>query len=147
MQKAATSKPRKAVRPDMNVTPLVDVVLVLLIIFMVVTPQMEKSAPVDLPGIFNPDPEVKSLAPVEITIAKDGSLSIEKTVYDQASLTARLKDIHAAEPDRRAVLRGDRSLAYHEVKRVFAKVKEVGFPGVSLLVADLGQKEEVPHGN
>lgn len=146
MQNVA-SKPRRQVRPDMNVTPLVDVVLVLLIIFMVVTPQMEKSAPVDLPGIFYPDPEVKSLAPLEITIAKDGSLSIEKTAYDLDGLTERLKEIHAAEPDRRAVLRGDRSLDYQKVRGVFAKVKDVGFPGVSLLVAELAQNEEVPHGN
>ena len=147
MQNSAFSKPRKAVRPDMNVTPLVDVVLVLLIIFMVVTPQMEKSAPVDLPGIFFPDPEVKSLAPVEITIAKDGALSIEKSAYDLEGLTKRLREIHAAEPGRRAVLRGDRSLDYAEVKQVFAKVKEVGFPGVSLLVAELAPKSEDSHGN
>ncbi len=44
-------------QPVMNVTPLVDVVLVLLIIFMVVIPMMEKTAPVDLPSIFNADPE------------------------------------------------------------------------------------------
>jgi biopolymer transport protein ExbD/biopolymer transport protein TolR len=131
----------------MNVTPLVDVVLVLLIIFMVVTPQMGKSAPADLPGIFFPDPEAKSLSPVEITIAKDGSLSIEKTAFDLAGLSERLKEIHAGEPERRAVLRGDRSLDYHEVKAVFAKVKEVGFPGVSLLVAERAQKGEESHGN
>lgn len=133
---SATSKPHKGVRPDMNVTPLVDVVLVLLIIFMLITPQMDKNVPVDLPGIMNPDPEVKSLAPVEITIARDGSLTVEKTAYDREGLAARLRQIHAGEPLRRAVLRGDQALAYKQVRELFSLVKDAGFPGVSLMVAD-----------
>ena len=62
--------PADSVRPDINVTPLVDVVLVLLIIFMVVAPRMDQDVPVDLPGIFNPDPEVETaMDPVKLSVA------------------------------------------------------------------------------
>ena len=68
----------KGPSPDMNVTPLVDVVLVLLIIFMVVTPQMEAGAMVDLPAVRNPDPQHKSMKPITVSVTAKAELWIEK---------------------------------------------------------------------
>ena len=70
------------VRPEINVTPLVDVVLVLLIIFMVVAPRLDQDLPVELPGIFNPDPDVKLADPFKLTIQKAGEFYVDEKPYD-----------------------------------------------------------------
>ena len=66
----------------MNVTPLVDVVLVLLIIFMVVAPRLNQDIQVELPGIFNPDPDAKAIDPLKVTVAKAGEFWINEQQYD-----------------------------------------------------------------
>jgi biopolymer transport protein TolR len=125
------------VQPDMNVTPLVDVVLVLLIIFMVVAPQMEQDVPVELPGIFNPDADVDAASdPIKLTVAKDGAYYVDKERYDLDGAITVLSDRHAAEPLRRLVLRGDAKLTYGEVRGVLSRAQQVGFPGMSFLVGE-----------
>ncbi len=129
--------PRDAVRPDINVTPLVDVVLVLLIIFMVVAPRMDQDVPVDLPGIFNPDPEVEtSMDPVKLSVAKAGEYYIDEQKYDLDGAIAALAAEHAAEPLRRLVLRADAKLTYKDVREILARSQQVGFPGMSLMVGE-----------
>jgi len=125
------------VLPDMNVTPLVDVVLVLLIIFMVVAPQMEQDIPVELPGIFNPDPDTKgAIDPLKVSVAKPGEYYIEQTKYDLDGAVEQLGIEHATEPMRRIVLRADANLTYGDVRALFARAQEIGFPGMSLLVGE-----------
>jgi biopolymer transport protein ExbD len=118
--------------PVMNVTPLVDVVLVLLIIFMVVIPAMEKSAQVDLPSIFNVDPEAKSKTdPFTLSLTTDGSIYLEQDLLAPDAFLNKLREANEREPSRRLVLRADRAAHYGEV-----------FPGVSLRVNELkGTKE------
>jgi biopolymer transport protein TolR len=124
-------------RPDMNVTPLVDVVLVLLIIFMVVAPQLEKDVQVDLPGIFNPDPEVEgNVDPLKVSVAKAGEFHIDERTLDLDGAIAYLSDAHAAEPMRRLVLRGDARLKYGDVRQFMARAQEVGFPGLNFMVSE-----------
>jgi len=126
-----------AVQPDMNVTPLVDVVLVLLIIFMVVAPQMDQDVPVDLPGIFHPDPDTKgAVDPLKVTVAKAGEYYIEQTKYDLDGAIEQLTNEHALDPMRRVVLRADANLTYGDVRTIFARAQEIGFPGMSLLVGE-----------
>jgi biopolymer transport protein ExbD/biopolymer transport protein TolR len=124
------------VRPAINVTPLVDVVLVLLIIFMVVVPRLDQDVQVELPGIFNPDPDIKVSDPVKVTIPQAGEYLLGSERYDLDRLIERLAAEHAADPLRRLVLRADVRLPYGEVRAVFARTQEVGFPGVSLLVGE-----------
>ena len=125
------------VQPDMNVTPLVDVVLVLLIIFMVVAPRLDQDVPVDLPGIFNPDPEVEvSAEPLKVTVGKDGGYHIDGVKYDLDGAIGFLSDAHAAEPLRRLVLRADARLTYGQVRELFARAQQVGFPGIALMVGE-----------
>jgi len=133
-------RPRKAsvVQPDMNVTPLVDVVLVLLIIFMVVAPRMEQDIPVTLPGIFNPDPDVDVQSPpIQVTVKDAGQYHIDGQTYDLDTAVATLALQHAADPYRRLDLRGDTKLKYKDVREIYGRVQQLGFPGLSLLASDL----------
>jgi biopolymer transport protein ExbD len=125
-------------RPIMNVTPLVDVVLVLLIIFMVVIPMMEKSAQVELPSIFNVDPEAKGKTdPFTLSLVADGSLYFEQEALDPERFAATLRAANDREPQRRLVLRADRTAHYVEVRKLFKACQNIGFPGISLRVNEL----------
>jgi biopolymer transport protein TolR len=127
----------QGVSPDINVTPLVDVVLVLLIIFMVVAPRMDQDVPVDLPGIFNPDPEVETaMDPVKLSVANAGEYFIDEQQYDLDGAIAALAAEHATEPLRRLVLRADSKLTYKDVRDILARSQQVGFPGMSLMVGE-----------
>ena len=129
--------------PSMNVTPLVDVVLVLLIIFMVVLPSMENDAPVELPSIFHVDAEPRGATdPVTVSITADARLFLEQETLPRDVIEQRLRAIHEAEPLRRVILRGDSTLRYEEVRDVFRLCQGIGFPGVSLRVGERGAEEE-----
>lgn len=139
----SSRKPRRAhSEPDINVTPLVDVVLVLLIIFMVIAPEMEHGERVELPAITTPDDGPKpKIQPVLVTISAAGNLFIEKeAIGDTASLVERLKAAHAAEPDRKIVLKGDASLPYSKLRALLLEVQNGGLPGVALSVTQKGGK-------
>jgi biopolymer transport protein TolR len=124
------------IQPDINVTPLVDVVLVLLIIFMVVAPRMDQDVQVELPGIYNPDPDVKIADPIKISAAKAGEYHIGDQTYDFDALTAQLAAERAQDPLKRLAFRGDASLKYGEVRALLAKTQELGFPGMSFMVGE-----------
>ncbi|WNG32676.1 biopolymer transporter ExbD [Archangium minus] len=124
--------------PEMNVTPLVDVVLVLLIIFMVVTPQLEAGAAVELPAVVNPDKgEDNSLTPTTVSLTAQGALFLDRKEVPREQLVERLKAIHEKDPESRVVLKADRAVRYAEVRGVFKTLQDIGFPGISLQVVDL----------
>ncbi|MBM4780642.1 MAG: biopolymer transporter ExbD [Archangiaceae bacterium] len=125
----------------MNVTPLVDVVLVLLIIFMVVTPQMEAGVSVTLPSIKNPDTGNGSLQPTTVTLTKDGKFFFEKEALEVGPLMERLKEVHATKPEGRVVLKADKELGYGKVRELFKACQDLGFPGVSLQVIDVANRQ------
>jgi biopolymer transport protein TolR len=129
----------------MNVTPLVDVVLVLLIIFMVVAPRMDQDVQVDLPGIFNPDPEVEtSLDPLKVTVARSGEYYINDQKYGLDEAIEILSSEHAAEPLRRLVLRADAKLSYGQMRDIFSRSQKVGFPGIALMVGEKNRTGRPP---
>jgi biopolymer transport protein TolR len=129
-------KARPRVKADINVTPLVDVVLVLLIIFMVVAPQLESGVAVALPAIFNPDQGNTSLEPTTVTLTREGKLYFEKEPIELEALKERLSKLHAEKPDSRLVLKADQALGYGRVRSLFKACQDLGFPGVSLQVLD-----------
>ena len=131
------AKTRKQIEPEMNVTPLVDVVLVLLIIFMVIAPQMEAGAAVNLPGILHPDPKNEGKTdPLTVSVTKDGAIYWEKERVEKTQLVERLKSAHDANASRRIVLRADRDARYDAVRELFKLAQDTGFSGVSLQVGD-----------
>ena len=122
-------------QPVMNVTPLVDVVLVLLIIFMVVVPMLDKSAQIELQAIFNVDQDPKGKAdPFTLSLTRDGRLYFEQEQLSAEALRMRLVAALEREPTRRLILRADRSAPYGEVRKLFATCQKIGFPGISLRV-------------
>jgi biopolymer transport protein TolR len=126
--------------PVMNVTPLVDVVLVLLIIFMVIIPAMDKQVQVDLPGIFNVDEEAKSKTdPYTLLVTKDGDLYFEQERLAPDQFIEKLRAANQRDQSRRLILRADRSARYADVRALFKICQEVGFPGISLRVNELKQ--------
>jgi biopolymer transport protein TolR len=130
------------VQPDINVTPLVDVVLVLLIIFMVVTPALQQDVPLDLPGVFNPDPENENaIDPIKVSMPRAGEYHLEGERYDLDGLVRQLIDKHMSDPERRLVLRGDQKLPYADVRLVMARIQQIGFPGVNFMVGDRHRSE------
>lgn len=129
--------------PAMNVTPLVDIVLVLLIIFMVVLPSMEQDAPVELPSIFHVDEEPEGRTdPATVSITADERLFLEQDELSREDLEAQLRTLHETEPLRRVILRGDGALQYEDVRDVFALCQQIGFPGISLRVGERGGERE-----
>lgn len=122
-------------RPVMNVTPLVDVVLVLLIIFMVVIPAMDQAVEVQVPGIFNVDEKADEKAkPFVLSLSDKGALYLDEDEVKPASLEASLRAASRREPQRKLVLRADVGVSYGHARRIYRVVQEVGFPGVSLRV-------------
>ncbi len=113
---------------ELNITPLLDLVFVLLIIFMITTPLMEQQLPVDLPkastSIATSLPDPKSI--LTLTLAKDGStlLGSEKIRLDQ--LTSLLTQRKARDPQLVVSLRADSSLPYETVFRALEAVRSAG---------------------
>jgi biopolymer transport protein TolR len=143
IQASTSGRHRQRSAPEINVTPLVDVVLVLLIIFMVIAPSLEHGERVELPGIMQPDRTQKGkLDPITVTVARSGTVYVEKAATTIEALPAQLADIHAREPDRRVVLKGDGLASYQKVRDVFAVVQNAGFSGVSLQVQKRGGGKE-----
>lgn len=138
MKKFGGGKARPS--PAMNVTPLVDIVLVLLIIFMVVLPSMEQDAPLEVPSIFNVDEEPEGRTdPITVSIDRDARLYLEQDPIEREALETELRSIHEAQPLRRVILRGDGGLSYHQVRELFAMCQSLGLPGVSLRVGERAQ--------
>jgi len=134
-------RPERA-RPDINVTPLVDVVLVLLIIFMVVIPQMQAGANVNVPGIAHPDAksDLKN-PPITLSVTANGSMFLEKKPVYRTELISLLQQGHARQPGSKLTLKGDRRAPYGLLRSIFKDAHGVGFPGISLQVGDLRKGE------
>ncbi len=119
----------------MNVTPLVDVVLVLLIIFMVVIPALQQGLAIEIPGITHPDKKNDAGGPpFMLSINKDGDVYFEEDEVPWNQLETRLKAAAKREPGKRVVLRGDKGAKYAQVRRLYRIAQDVGFPGVSMRV-------------
>ena len=131
-----TGKPGKGPKPSINVTPLVDVVLVLLIIFMVIIPNMQEGKPIELVDVFNPDKDADDkLEPLAVTIDVNEVLTIGDRDMSRESAIAELRLVYAATPRRRMILRGDARLRFAVLRGLFKDIQEIGFRGVSLEVA------------
>jgi biopolymer transport protein TolR len=122
---------------EINVTPFVDVMLVLLIIFMVAAPLMTVGVPVELPktaaGALPSDAE----EPLTVTIAADGRVLIQTTETDIAELVTKLQAIASERASTRVYLRADGAVAYEQVVQVMGALNAGGFSDIGL-VTDTG---------
>ena len=120
---------------EINVTPFVDVMLVLLIVFMVTAPLLTVGVPVDLPktkaGQINADQ-----APLVVTIRDDGTLYLQDNEIEPDKLIPRLSAISDANKTARIFVRGDKNVAYGEVIVLMGRIQTAGFERVAL-VAEL----------
>jgi len=130
---APASSRRPGLKPEINVTPLVDVVLVLLIIFMVIAPQLEAGERVELPGIAHVDQKSK-LEALTLTVTASGRYLLEKEVLEEKALDAQLAAAHQRQQEKRLVLKADRGVKYGKMRELFARAQKIGFPGVALMV-------------
>ena len=125
---------------DINITPMVDVMLVLLIIFMVAAPLMVAGVPVNLPKTS----AVKlgqTTKPMVVTLTPEGSLQVREEMIPSSEIVTRLMTIRAAEGDKVVYVRADKARAYGDVMDVLGKVGEAGYGRVSLLA----QPSTTPH--
>ena len=120
-----------ALQSDINVTPLVDVCLVLLIIFMVVLPTMVIGMPVKLPAATT----ASSTAPEQlfVTVKDDGSVYLGTIVLRKEQIASELQRLHAQSPNRPVGVRGDQRVAYGDVAGVLDACRAAGFNDVRLI--------------
>src|SRR3954469_14521044 len=124
----------KGATPEINITPLVDVVLVLLIIFMVVTPALNEGAQIELPKVLMPDAKQKDLHPIEVTIAPDGTTVVEKQTISPKDLKRTLISLHEKDGTRSLMLKSDQTMKWGKMRSTLAELQDIGFKGVLLKV-------------
>jgi biopolymer transport protein TolR len=117
---------------DINVTPLVDVMLVLLVVFMVTAPLLTVGVPVDLPQTAAP-PINEPKEPTVITVNKEGSIYIQDTNIPMDGLVAKLQAVTNSNPDAVLYVRGDKDINYGKVLEVMSLISNAGFHKVSLV--------------
>jgi biopolymer transport protein ExbD len=127
---------RGGIKNDINITPLIDVVLVLLIIFMVITPMLQRGKDVKLPVAHKADEEKKDSDPIILSLTQDKRIFVEADAYDEASLPARMQAEMLASPNRRVMLKGDERLEFGDVRKVMDILRKNGVKGVSLGVQE-----------
>ncbi|WNG39033.1 biopolymer transporter ExbD [Archangium minus] len=126
-------------KAEINVTPLVDVVLVLLIIFMVVTPMLQRGKNVTLPKakeIENKKTDTKDNALI-LSVTPDKKLYLDNDPLDEKALEDRLKGVLAKDPVRRILLKADNSLRVGDVRKVMDVARKANAKRVSLGVEQL----------
>jgi biopolymer transport protein TolR len=117
---------------EINITPMVDVMLVLLIIFMVAAPLMVAGVPVELPKT-SAARLGQSKKPMVVTLTADGRLQIRNEFVSNDRLVPRLREIRADEGDAVVYVRGDKNVAYGDVMNILGLVGQSGYARVSLL--------------
>ena len=122
---------------EINVTPMVDVMLVLLIIFMVAAPLMTTGVPVQLPKTTAAK-VAQSQKPLEVSIDKDGNPFIAKDGFTPETILPRLRQLKAENPEQVVLVRGDRDVPYGRIMEVMGLVGQAGFTKVSLIAQSAG---------
>ena len=133
-----SGKRRRRLMSEINVTPMVDVMLVLLIIFMITSPMLVAGIEVDLP-------ETDSAAvsgqfkPLVISIDKNAEIFIFDSKIDQNSLIQKLKDITKEKTDTKIFVKGDKNVSYGVIVEIMAHIHNAGFTKVAL-ISDIKHK-------
>ena len=130
----AASRFKRTPLSEINVTPMVDVMLVLLVIFMVTAPMMTVGVPVDLPKT-----QAKSLhekvEPLTISVTQEGKIYLQETEVDLATLVPKLQAITQAKKDTSIYVRGDQKISYGLILKIMGAITAAGFDKVALVAA------------
>jgi biopolymer transport protein TolR len=133
----AVGPSRGGAKSDINVTPLVDVCLVLLIIFMVVTPMLQRGKDVKLPRAKDVDAERKDTEPIILSVTSDHKIWLDKELCTEETLEEKLRGTLENAPEKQVMLKGDASLEYGEIRRVMKIAEKVKARGVQLAVEEI----------
>lgn len=134
IHKRRRSRSTHVAMSEINVTPFVDVMLVLLIIFMVAAPLLQVGVPIELPESKGKQLETNSKSePLAITVQKNGDVFIGETKVDLDDISKKLKAIAKNGYDEPIFVRGDRGVTYGVVLRVMGRIVDGGFKKVSLI--------------
>jgi biopolymer transport protein ExbD len=128
----------KGLTSDINVTPFVDICLVLLIIFMVVTPMLQEGITVQLPYAKNTDKKDPDDAhAIIVAVPNASTIYVQKKQIPRDQFQAEMAEIHDRMPDNFVLIKADRSLKYGDVRRVMIETNEAGFSEVSLVTEQM----------
>src|SRR3954470_17279079 len=122
---------------EINVTPLVDVMLVLLVIFMITAPLLQVGVPVDLPKTSARQVGGKD-EPLVVSVNAKDEVFLGETKYELADLAAKLKAVYGEKPDQRVFIRGDKAINYGRMMEVMGVVIDSGFRQLGLLGEQAG---------
>ena len=117
---------------DINVTPMVDVMLVLLVIFMITAPLLQVGVPVDLPKTSAQQVGGKD-EPLVVSVNSKDEVFLGDTQYELKDLADKLKAVHEEKPDQRVFIRGDKAINYGRMMEVMGVVIDSGFRQLGLL--------------
>ena len=130
----------KGVKSEINVTPLVDVVLVLLIIFMVITPMLQRGKPVVLPDARHVSALKQGGDPIMVSITRDGKLWIDKDEVQKADLAQMLQIQMQIHPGSPVLVKGDRDVEYKTIREMVLEISKTHLLGVSLAATQIKEK-------
>ena len=128
---------------EINVTPMVDVMLVLLIVFMVTAPLMTAGVPVDLPKT-NARPLNLDAEPITISLNAEGKIYLQEQMVETPELVAKLQAASQNNAERRIFVRADKTLAYGRVMEVMGTINQGGFSKVALLAEQAAPPAAAP---
>ena len=132
-----TAGPSRGVKSEINVTPLVDVVLVLLIIFMVITPMLQRGKDVRLPQASKRENDKSDKSdPLVVSITKDREVYLESTPYKETELGDQIREELTNDPGKKILLKGDEALTVGDVRQVMEIARKSGARGISLGVEE-----------
>tara|TARA_B100000242_G_scaffold292906_1_gene269486 strand:- start:1306 stop:1686 length:381 start_codon:yes stop_codon:yes gene_type:complete len=123
---------------EINVTPFVDVMLVLLIVFMVAAPLLTAGVPIDLPDSNAKSIQDEENKPIEISVSNDDKIFIGETEVTMDRLVPLLAAMTENQSDRRIYIRADQTLSYGNVMAVIGAVNGAGFTKVALISENIG---------
>ncbi len=131
---------------EINVTPMVDIMLVLLIIFMVITPMLQRNVSVDMAQAHNPRtmPDADKEDAVVVTVTRDGKIYLKRDLVKASDITPKVKDLLANKLDKTVYVKSDARAKYGDVVDVVDGVRAAGVDNLGLIAEKIRQRPGVP---